>query len=118
MLGYGAAGQNEVPDIALQEITGWTMAYLWDRCKGQVHCWGCNGMMSDVGQCDSPTEVTSFSQILAGSYHGCALQTDGTVLCWGCEGNRDHGRCDVPAGTFTKVDAGVGPLVPSRKKAL
>lgn len=40
------------------------------------------------------------------SLHGCALGEDGSVRCGSCLPMMDAGACDVPQGTFTRVDTG------------
>src|SRR5437660_3056454 len=43
--------------------------------------------------------------ISAGTFHTCAVKTDGTVACWGDNGS---GQARPPADTFTAVSAGNG----------
>ena len=38
-------------------------------------------------------------------WHTCALATDDTVHCWGCE-HEDLGQCDAPSGSYSQVSAG------------
>ena len=44
-----------------------------------------------------------FSQLSVGGYHNCALQQDGSVLCWG---DNSDGQTEAPMGTFVQVSAG------------
>ena len=46
-----------------------------------------------------------FTQIAAGKYHACGLQTDGTALCWGSNIN---GSLKIPGGnpTLSRISAG------------
>ncbi|HZW02390.1 MAG TPA: hypothetical protein VFF68_00570 [Anaerolineaceae bacterium] len=39
-----------------------------------------------------------------GIYHACAIQSDGTVICWGRD---DENQATAPTGTFTQVAAGM-----------
>ena len=41
--------------------------------------------------------------ISTGGYHACGIKNDGTLACWGYNGN---GQSTPPAGTFTQVSAG------------
>ena len=45
----------------------------------------------------------TFKVLAAGLFHVCAIETDGTVSCWG---NNGEGRGDPPAGTYKLLDAG------------
>jgi alpha-tubulin suppressor-like RCC1 family protein len=52
-----------------------------------VKCWGNNGYgqlgLSDTTSPQTVPGVTGISQLVAGRYHTCALETGGTVKCWG-----------------------------------
>jgi alpha-tubulin suppressor-like RCC1 family protein len=50
-----------------------------------------------------PSPADTFSQVSAGDSHTCGLKTDGTVACWGFNGNS---QATPPAGTFSQVSAG------------
>jgi hypothetical protein len=41
-------------------------------------------------------------QVTTGDHHVCALQVDGTIVCWG---NNQHGQSVPPSGTFLQVSA-------------
>ena len=45
----------------------------------------------------------TFKALAAGLFHVCAIATDGTVSCWG---NNGDGRGDPPAGTYKLLGAG------------
>jgi Ca2+-binding RTX toxin-like protein len=45
----------------------------------------------------------TFTQVATGSVHSCGVKTDGTLACWGNNGN---GQATAPAGTFTQVAGG------------
>ncbi|HEX2028904.1 MAG TPA: PxKF domain-containing protein [Nitriliruptorales bacterium] len=51
----------------------------------------------------SEASATGLPQIDAGAYHTCAVQTDGSLACWG---NNDYGQSSPPAGTFASVSSG------------
>ena len=44
-----------------------------------------------------------YQAVAAGSYHTCAIETDGTLTCWGGTGS---GQANAPEGTFTSIHAG------------
>ena len=57
----------------------------------------------------SPPQVASerFVSISTGSYHTCALRTDGSVACWGDDMyGQMFGQATPPAGRFTAVSTG------------
>ena len=59
--------------------------------EGQVYCWGDNtaGQLGDGGGQSRPfavrvqTDAESFTQVVAGSSHTCALTSAGNAYCWG-----------------------------------
>src|SRR5205814_1211412 len=69
----------------------------------------CESDLTSPGRQSKPEFVLltpgTFSQVSAGGYHTCALQTDGTVACWGSNGS---GEATPPSGSFTQVSAGGG----------
>jgi len=46
-------------------------------------------------------------QVSSGGAHTCGLHEDGSVECWGCEGDKDWNQCDVPDGKYIQVSAGM-----------
>ena len=60
--------------------------------------WGC-GRGQDFGQCSVPSGLANVTAISAGDFHNLALEGDGTVVAWGCEGEgqTDWGQCSVPS---------------------
>ncbi|HEV3309047.1 MAG TPA: hypothetical protein VG815_00780 [Chloroflexota bacterium] len=94
------------------------------RTDGSALCWGDNfaGEINGTPNTTSPYETTAsppgfvpFTEISAGGSSTCGLRTDGTIVCWGYDGN---GQLDGTAtttntigsppggGTFTEVSAG------------
>jgi alpha-tubulin suppressor-like RCC1 family protein len=76
------------------------------RNDGTVWCWGANesGQLGDgtIVERHNPVQVhgagnvgglASAKRVVTGDDHGCALRTDGTVLCWGanCAGDLGDG---------------------------
>ncbi len=78
-----------------------------------------NSVLYDYGQATPP--AGKFSQITVGDVHGCGLQTDNKVVCWG--GNTapttfapskeeypqywtNEGQATPPKGTFLQISAG------------
>ena len=86
----------------VQVVGGWshTCALRWD---GTVWCWGRSGRLgyneaTDTPYVNQPVQIsgtgetlTGVVQITAGADHTCALRWDGTVWCWGINGNGQLG---------------------------
>ena len=53
---------------------------------------------------ETPTSGT-WVEVDASDFHSCALDTAGSVTCWGDDAS---GESTAPAGTFTSVDASQG----------
>lgn len=66
------------------------------KANGTLHCWGNNAacQLGQGGQCGTgvdetrnvPTQVgsaTTWKKVAASHHHTCALQTDGSLWCWG-----------------------------------
>ena len=70
--------------------------------------WGCG--IANFGQCSVPSGLSDVTAIAAGFYHGLALESDGTVVVWGCVDGSDNGQCGVPSGLsdVTAVTASYG----------
>ena len=52
----------------------------------------------------APT-ASPFVSVSAGGYHTCGLSSDGSVACWGYNGDW-NGQATPPSGSFTSVSAG------------
>ncbi len=63
-------------------------------------CYGSSGH----GELDTPD--TPLLRTAEGLDFTCALRTDGTLTCWGCEDAEIPQACDPPEGVFTDVAAG------------
>jgi hypothetical protein len=68
-----------------------------------VQCWGNNGS----GRCNTPAELGPCSNVAGGYEHSIALQSNGTVRCWGSDGwgaprntPADLGPCVSVAGGY------------------
>jgi len=90
---------------------------------GTVKCWGENG----VGQLGNGsttsssvpvlvsgitglTPETTAVQVSVGRYHMCALMADGTLLCWGDNGNGQLGDNSITNSTTPVVVSGIDGL--------
>ena len=51
-------------------------------------------LFPNFGQCNPPADLGACSSVAGGAYHTLALQIDGSVRCWG---NNGQGQCDTPA---------------------
>jgi len=81
--------------------------------SGGLHCWG-NGLRGQIGAADfrdrsAPTAVAvpvgvTFTHLVAGDQHTCALASDRRVFCWGSNHVGQLGRTD----TFAVTTAGLG----------
>jgi hypothetical protein len=99
---------------AMQISAGWlhTCAVLDD---GTVKCWGYNaygqlgiGSTTNTNTPSGPIDFgvgRSAMQISAGPYHTCAVLDDGTVKCWGYNGNGQLG-----IGNNTNTNSPSGPI--------
>ena len=69
----------------------------------------------ETGTNDPP--LGSFIAVSAGSYHTCAIRTNGEIDCWGLNGDpyiddagelqiSDLGQSDAPDGNYSAVSAG------------
>jgi alpha-tubulin suppressor-like RCC1 family protein len=85
------------------------------RTDGTLWCWGFNqfgevGIGSVVTPQTSPVQVgaaTTWNGVSAGGYHTCATRTDGTLWCWGNNGNGQVGIGSVASPQSGPVQVGV-----------
>lgn len=101
-LGDNSFGQSNPPvELTAKLITaGHTHSCAVSDVDRRIRCWGCDEG-GDYGQCDVPEDLndylgggdTTVVQITAGKRHTCALESDGTVHCWGCDYELDE-VCD------------------------
>ena len=114
---FSAASGANAASVACGQFH--TCAILND---GTVWCWGTNdsgrlGIGSTGGSSAAPVGPLDLGSgrtakaICAGSYHSCAILDDGTVKCWGPNGNGQLGYGDTTtrdAPPATPVDLGTG----------
>jgi alpha-tubulin suppressor-like RCC1 family protein len=100
-LGNGADGNQDSPDQESTAATDWaTVSAGTDhtcaiKTDGTVWCWGYDGHgrlgNGADGDQDSPdqesTAATDWATVSAGREHTCAIKTDGTLWCWGSDGD-------------------------------
>ena len=94
-------GQCDAPEGDFTQVSAGRFHTCGVHQDGDIECWGLN----DSGQCDSP-EGSDFVQVETGDYHTCAVDDPGNLSCWGCQGDTDHGQCDVPEADYRQVSAG------------
>jgi len=66
-------------------------------------CWGCefSDPALDHGQCSEPDDFSDV--IVAGAFHTCTLDWNGTVDCWG---SNTHAQSEPPDTTFDHLSPG------------
>ncbi|MYJ34726.1 MAG: hypothetical protein F4071_02130, partial [Acidimicrobiaceae bacterium] len=73
---------------------------------GSITCLGRNPLSANPssanpsGVVDAPAGI--YIDVSVGESHGCAVATDGTIVCWGAD---DAGLVDAPSGTYKAVSA-------------
>ncbi len=94
---------------------------------GAAYCWGANytGQLGNVGDPDGcppyacstvpvpAAEGHSFTQIVAGIYHTCGLEADGSAWCWGSSDRTGLGDFPVPPNSWTPTPAAGGHVFQS-----
>lgn len=70
---------------------------------GRVVCWGIRGLCREkggAGHCKDdpaatvvPSSTLPFAAVVAGAWHACAINQDGTLRCFG---SNTEGQCNVP----------------------
>jgi hypothetical protein len=96
--GSGALGARNLEGGFYQYVdvgTSHTCGLNWD---GDVICDGYN----NEGQTDTTGLVGPFTVLNSGTNYNCAIDTFGTLQCWG---SNDYAQATPPAGVFTQVSA-------------
>ncbi len=123
-LGNGGTGNATTPrSVSLPANVADVFAGGMDSCVrrtyGVVECWGDNGGCSipngvDCNQRPSPTAIASLSdaaQATMGSRFGCALRSNGTVVCWGANDSGQLGDGTLVASTSPVTVSGLSGAV-------
>src|SRR5581483_494983 len=120
-IGIGSTTQQTSPAQVSVGVTTWssvaagTAFACATRTDGTLWCWGLNtsgqdGINSVVSPQLVPVQVgtgTTWSSVSAGSIHACAAKTDGTLWCWGSNGN---GQLGIGSTTQKTSPTQVGAL--------
>ena len=68
-----------------------------NQTAGKLHCWGSGyttgGTTYPINSVPSNLQNLTYTKVSAGRNHNCAITTDGSVKCWGYNG---QGRATVP----------------------
>lgn len=130
-LGYGnidTIGDNEVPGFAGDVNVGGEVVQIASGpthtcailATGAVRCWGYNGYgqlgygnTASIGDDEVPDDAGNVDlgaeaiQIAVGTYHTCAVLTDGAVRCWGYNGygQLGYGNTDSIGDNEAPADA-------------
>jgi alpha-tubulin suppressor-like RCC1 family protein len=121
-LGTGTTAPSSTP-VAVTGLAGAAIAVAAGEAHtcaiitgGGVQCWGANssGQLGNGSATDSwtPVAVSGLSQpataLAAGASHTCALLSDGSVQCWGNNGDGQLGNAtDVGSFSASPLAAGV-----------
>ena len=89
-----AAGDDPVET---NDVSAATTQVTLPRVPGVVVGWGCVGVVPqvDAGQCNARDFLSDAVAVAAGQRHSLALESDGTVVAWGCFIS-NFGQCNVP----------------------
>lgn len=63
--------------------TGWGSNYFGGLGNGQTQATGMNHPVKNIGGSFRGGEAARHHGVGLGGSHGCALETDGSVSCWG-----------------------------------
>ncbi len=102
--GHTPWGMTSPPATLLTEMDagGSSMCGI-ELGTGALVCWGAFLAQGNMGAV--PAGV--FSSVSVGDIHACAVETNGSVQCWGCANrHRNSGACIPPAGKFRLVSVG------------
>ena len=111
--GWGRAGRLFPPEGQFDQVaSGWEHSCALRR-DGAIRCWGVGierGAFErdgDFDQAVSPLAPSAggvtYTQVVAGAYHTCALSESGDVRCWG---DQRFEQTVAPEETFTSINAG------------
>ena len=123
---WGAGHGNNTPHQIPSNLQGKTFADLdvgwWhqacaiedgqnNQTAGTLHCWGSDYKVGNtthrIASVPSSLQNLKFKKVSAGREHNCAITTDGSVKCWG---NNGQGRATMPAAysgyRFADIAAG------------
>jgi len=111
---WGVSGDQISPYQEFTAATDWSTvsAGVWYTCAvkttGTLWCWGDDvndqlGNGATSGQQDVPvqeaTVATDWKTVAAGEWHTCAIKTNGTLWCWGLDGDGQIGD-GLPVGNI------------------
>lgn len=90
---------RQVPNLSMVDQIAAGVGFTCALAMGKVSCWGVGGFgqLGNDPPADSgaPVAVAGLTQpvtaIGVGDFHGCAINHDGTVSCWGSNGNGQRG---------------------------
>ena len=103
--GYSTRRPVDGPYIGLYGGGGNSLCGL--RADGRACCWSESPSYDEY--LAAPGDI-AFTSLAPGAYHGCGIDIDDKVRCWGGDipgpGGDDYGQADPPSGTFVMVAAG------------
>ena len=83
--------------VETNDVSVATTQVTLPRVPGVVVGWGCVGVVPlvDAGQCTARDFLSDAVAVAAGQRHSLALESDGTVVAWGCVISNFR-QCNVP----------------------
>ncbi len=115
--------QLDAPAGAFDDISSSEFTTCAIGRDGKAKCWGLGEADDDpngdqcfaennAGQAEPPADT--FRAVVVGSFHTCAVRTDGSLACWGAgevdtcvDMSVDCGQSIPPEGTFEQVSVGL-----------
>ena len=128
--GYNVQGQANAPSGTFTSVSAGGAHSCAIRDGGSMECWGreysiassgwtCRVDSQGIANCESEATVGSgevppqimapegtFKAVASGSFHSCAIRTDGSLHCWGDLGDLPVEPQIDPDARFVFVDAG------------